>query len=129
MTIRQSCPPGVCDCERERLLEAPEPDLRILHLTRQEEKRLLERLENLKSLQDLEHLQQRMYEQLGIRLHIAPGHTEVKSMRGIQIVIDALPGLCRKTRQSIPAAIRRGLEKQPEIAYRLLDAHDLFRDA
>ncbi|AZF37899.1 Ribosomal protein S3AE [Pseudomonas sp. R4-39-08] len=128
MTIRQPCPPGACDCERERLLEAPEPDLRILNLTRQEEKRLLERLENLKSLQDLEHLQQRMFEQLGIRLHIAPGHTEVKSMRGIQIVIDELPGLCRKTRQSIPAAIRRGLEKQPEIAYRLLDAHDLFRD-
>ncbi|WPN96021.1 hypothetical protein [Pseudomonas sp. MUP55] len=129
MTIRQPCPPGVCDCERERLLEAPGADLRILHLTRQEEKRLLERLENLKSLQDLEHMQQRMYEQLGIRLHIAPGHTEVKSMRGIQIVIDELPGLCRKTRQSIPAAIRRGMEKQPEIAYRLLDAHDLFRDA
>ena len=129
MTIRQPCPPGACVCERERLLEAPGADLRILNLTRQEEKRLLERLENLKSLQDLEHMQQRMFEQLGIRLHIAPGHTEVKSMRGIQIVIDELPGLCRKTRQSIPAAIRRGMEKQPEIAYRLLDAHDLFRDA
>ncbi|CRM17976.1 hypothetical protein IFR08_11110 [Pseudomonas fluorescens] len=129
MTIRQPCPPGACVCERERLLEAPGADLRILNLTRQEEKRLLERLENLKSLQDLEHMQQRMFEQLGIRLHIAPGHTEVKSMRGIQIVIDELPGLCRKTRQSIPAAIRRGMERQPEIAYRLLDAHDLFRDA
>lgn len=129
MTIRQPCPPGACVCERERLLEAPGADLRILNLTRQEEKRLLERLENVKSLQDLEHMQQRMFEQLGIRLHIAPGHTEVKSMRGIQIVIDELPGLCRKTRQSIPAAIRRGMERQPEIAYRLLDAHDLFRDA
>lgn len=129
MTIRQPCPPGACVCERERLLEAPGADLRILNLTRQEEKRLLERLENLKSLQDLEHMQQRMFEQLGIRLHIAPGHTEVKSMRGIQIVIDELPGLCRKTRQSIPAAIRRGMERQPKIAYRLLDAHDLFRDA
>ncbi len=73
-------------------------------------------------------MQQRMYELLGIRVHIAPGHTEVKSMRGIQIVIDELPGMCRKTRQSIPAAIRRGLEKNPEIAYRLLDAHDLFRE-
>jgi len=49
-------------------------------------------------------------------------------MRGIQIVIDELPGMCRKTRQAIPAAIRRGLEKNPEIAYRLLDAHDLFRE-
>lgn len=128
MTIRQPCPPGACVCEREQLLQAPDADLRILGLTRQEEKRLLERLENLQNLQDLERMQQRMYELLGIRVHIAPGHTEVKSMRGIQIVIDDLPGLCRKTRQAIPAAIRRGMEKRPEIAYRLLDAHDLFRD-
>ncbi|KAB0564810.1 ribosomal protein S3AE [Pseudomonas poae] len=128
MTIRQPCPPGACVCDREQLLDVPGADLRILHLTRQEEKRLIERLEDLKSLQDLEHMQQRMYELLGIRLHIAPGHTEVKSMRGIQIVIDELPGMCRKTRQAIPAAIRRGMEKRPEIAYRLLDAHDLFRE-
>ncbi|MFC6340306.1 hypothetical protein GIR22_24420 [Pseudomonas sp. CCM 7891] len=128
MTIRQPCPPGACVCDREQLLDAPGADRRILNLTRQEEKRLLDRLEDLKSLPDLEHMQQLMYQQLGIHVHIAPGHTEVKSMRGIQIVIDDLPGLCRKTRQSIPAAIRRGLEKQPEIAYRLLDAHDLFRE-
>lgn len=128
MNIRQPCPPGACVCEREQLLQAPDADLRILGLTRQEEKRLLERLENLQNLQDLERMQQRMYELLGIRVHIAPGHTEVKSMRGIQIVIDDLPGLCRKTRQAIPAAIRRGMEKRAEIAYRLLDAHDLFRD-
>lgn len=128
MTTRQPCPPGACDCQRERLLEAPGADQRILQLTRQEEKKLLERLEDLKSLQDLERMQQLMYQQLGIRVQVAPGHTEVKSMRGIQIVIDDLPGLCRKTRQSIPAAIRRGLEKRPEIAYRLLDAHDLFRE-
>ncbi|UII73949.1 hypothetical protein LVW35_12530 [Pseudomonas sp. HN11] len=128
MTIRQSCPPGACVCDREQLLQAPGADLRILSLTRQEEKKLLDRLEHLKSLQDLERMQQLMYQQLGIRVHIAPGHTEVKSMRGIQIVIEELPGLCRKTRQSIPAAIRRGLENQPEIAYRLLDAHDLFRE-
>ena len=128
MNIRQPCPPGACVCEREQLLQAPDADLRILGLTRQEEKRLLERLENLQNLQDLERMQQRMYELLGIRVHIAPGHTEVKSMRGIQIVIDDLPGLCRKTSQAIPAAIRRGMEKRPEIAYRLLDAHDLFRD-
>ncbi|WP_411382470.1 hypothetical protein [Pseudomonas sp. MPB26] len=128
MTIRQPCPPGACVCDREQLLQAAGADLRILNLTRHEEKKLLERLEDLKSLQDLEHMQQRMYELLGIRVHIAPGHTEVKSMRGIQIVIDELPGMCRKTRQSIPAAIRRSLEKRPEIAYRLLDAHDLFRE-
>lgn len=128
MTIRQPCPPGACVCDREQLLEAPGADRRILNLTRQEEKKLIERLENLKSLQDLERMQQLMYQQLGIRVQVAPGHTEVKSMRGIQILIDELPGMCRKTRQSIPAAIRRGMEKRPEIAYRLLDAHDLFRE-
>lgn len=127
--LRPSCPPGACICERDRLLNTDGADLRILRLNRQEEKRLLERLENLQSLTDLEHLQQRLYEQLGIRLHIAPGRTEVRSMRGIAIHLDELPGLCRKTRQSIPAAIRRALEKTPEIAYRLLDAHDLFGGA
>ncbi|NVZ23348.1 hypothetical protein [Pseudomonas costantinii] len=128
MTLRQPCPPGACVCDREQLMQAPGADLRILNLTRQEEKRLLDRLEDLKNLQDLERMQALMYQQLGIRVHIAPGHTEVKSMRGIQITIDELPGMCRKTRQSIPAAIRRGMEKRPEIAYRLLDAHDLFRE-
>ncbi|SDZ56136.1 hypothetical protein [Pseudomonas sp. NFIX28] len=127
--IRQPCPPGACDCDRERLLATPGTDLRILGLTRQEEKRLLDRLENLQSLGDLEHMQRRMHELLGIRVHIAPSFNEVRSMRGIAIQLDEQPGLCRKTRQSIPAAIRRGLEKNPEIAYRLLDAHDLLRDA
>lgn len=128
--IRQPCPPGACNCERERVLGGNnEAEQRILALTRQEEKRLLERLENLQSLADLERLQQRLFEQLGIRVQVAPGSNEVRTMRGIAIEIDAQPGLCRKTRQSIPAAIRRGLEKNPEIAYRLLDAHDLFRDS
>lgn len=126
--IRSPCPPGACNCGRERLLDSPGADPRILLLTRAEEKRLLERLETIGSLADLEHLQRRLYEQLGIRVDIAPGHNEVRSMRGIAIHLDELPGLCRKTRQAIPAAIRRGLEKRPEIAYRLLDAHDLFRD-
>ena len=128
MTIRQPCPPGACDCDREQLLQDPGADARILNLTRQEEKKLIARLEDLKSLQDLERMQQLMYQQLGIRVQVAPGHTEVKSMRGIQIDIEPFPGLCRKTRQAIPAAIRRGMEKRPEIAYRLLDAHDLFRE-
>jgi hypothetical protein len=129
LQIRQPCPPGACNCGRERLLDTPGTDLRILCLSRPEEKRLLERLENIESLTDLEHMQRRMYEQLGIRLEITPSFNEVKTMRGISIQILELPGLCRKTRQSIPAAIRRGLEKRPEIAYKLLDAHDLLRDA
>jgi hypothetical protein len=124
--LRQPCPPGACDCSRDQLLETPGADLRILLLTRSEEKRLLERLENLKSLEDLRHMQERMYQQLGIRVDVAPGHNEVRSMRGIAIDIAEHPGLCRKTRQAIPAAIRRGLERQPEIAYRLLDSFDLF---
>lgn len=108
--------------------DAPEGDLRILRLTREEERRLVERLENIDSLADLEHMQRRLFEQLGIRLEIAPGFGEVRSMRGIAIEMNELPGLCRRTRQAIPAAIRRGLAKRPEIAWRLLDANDLLRN-
>lgn len=126
--IRQSCPPAACICGREQLLGMPNSDARILRLTLHEENRLLERLENLTSLDDLERMQQRMYQQLGIRVEIAPGHNEVRSMRGIRVEIAELPGLCRKTRQSIPAAIRRALQKRPEIAFSLLNAHDLLRD-
>lgn len=127
--IRSPCPPGACDCGRDPLLETPGADLRILFLTRNEEKRLIERLENLQSLSDLEHLQRRMLEQLGIRVDIAPGFNEVRTMRGIGIQVGELPGLCRKTRANIPAAIRRAMEKRPEIAYELLNANDLLRDA
>ncbi|HEP8035805.1 hypothetical protein V6X31_24110 [Pseudomonas aeruginosa] len=126
--LRQPCPPGACVCERERL-EAPGADRHILLLTRQEEQRLAARLEALRSLEDLEHLLRRMEEQLGIRLRIAPAFGEVRSMRGIRMRFEEQPGLCRKTRQAIPAAIRRGLEKRPEVAYALLNAHDLLRDA
>ncbi|MHC8326329.1 hypothetical protein [Pseudomonas sp. LB1P83] len=127
--IRSPCPPGACICGRDPLLETPGADVRILFLTRQEEKRLLDRLENLQSLADLERLQNRMYEQLGIRVDIVPSFNEVRTMRGISITLGELPGLCRKTRQSIPAAIRRSLEKRPEIAYEILNANDLLRDA
>lgn len=127
--IRQPCPPGACDCGRDPLLETPGADVRILFLTRAEEKRLIERLENLQSLQDLEHLQRRMFEQLGIRVDVAPGFNEVRTMRGISIQIGELPGLCRKTRAAIPAAIRRAMEQRPQIAFDLLNANDLLRDA
>ena len=127
--IRQPCPPGACDCGRDPLLETSGADVRILFLTRAEEKRLIERLENLSSLKDLEHLQQRMFEQLGIRVDIVPSFNEVRTMRGIGIQVGELPGLCRKTRASIPAAIRRAMEKRPEIAYDVLNANDLLRDA
>ncbi|WNZ86488.1 hypothetical protein [Pseudomonas sp. P108] len=126
--LRSPCPPGACICGRDPLLETPGADLRILRLTRAEEKVLLARLEKLKDLADLEHLKQRMYEQLGLRVEVAPGFNEVRTMRGIAIQIEELPGLCRKTRAAIPAAIRRGLENHPEIAFELLNAHDLLRD-
>ena len=128
LPIRNPCPPGVCDCGLAQLPEASSTDLHILMLNRKEEKRLLERLENIHSLADLRHMQQRMQQQLGIEVSVAPGVNEVRSLRGIAIHIAELPGLCRKTRQAIPAAIRRGLEKRPQIAYALLNAHDLFRD-
>ncbi|WP_295485299.1 hypothetical protein [uncultured Pseudomonas sp.] len=124
--LRQPCPPGACDCGREQLHGQSPQAQRILLLTRQEEKRLLERLENLKSLEDLQHLQTKLYEQLGIRVQVAPGYNEVRTMRGFVIELQDQPGLCRKTRQAIPAAIRRGLERNPQVAYRLLDAHDLL---
>lgn len=126
--IRPACPPGVCICERDALLARDDADLRIFKLTRQAEKELLQRLEDIQDLDELHHLQRRMHEQLGIRLDIEPGVNEVRTMRGIAIRLADQPGLCRKTRQAIPAAIRRALEKRPEIAYRLLDGHDLLRD-
>ena len=126
--LRSPCPPGACDCGRDPLLDTPGADLRILRLTREEEKVLLARLEKLKNLDDLRHLQKRMFEQLGIRVDVSPGFHEVRTMLGIEIEIDELPGLCRKTRKSIPTAIRRGLNNNPEIAFELLNAHDLLRD-
>ncbi|MBC8995448.1 hypothetical protein IAI51_02765 [Pseudomonas sp. N40(2020)] len=126
--MRSPCPPGACDCGRDLLLEMPDADLRILLLTREQEKILLARLEQLKDLADLQHLQKRMFEQLGIRVEVSPGFHEVRTMLGIDIQIEELPGLCRKTRKSIPAAIRRSLNNNPEIAFELLNAHDLLRD-
>lgn len=96
-------------------------DQRILRLTKEEEKRLLLRLEQITSLQDLRHLEQRMYEQLGIRVRIEPGASEVRTVRGIQIEVLPMRRLCSKTRQAIPAAIRRGTERTPGVAFELLD--------
>lgn len=125
--MRSPCPPGACDCGRDLLVEMSDADLRILLMTREQEKVLLARLETLKDLADLRHLQNRMYEQLGIRVDISPGFHEVRTMLGIDIQIEKIPGLCRKTRKSIPAAIRRGLSNNPQIAFELLNAHDLLR--
>lgn len=124
--IRTECPPGACVCGREALLQSPSGDLRVLRLTREEEKRLIERLENLDSLADLRRIEARLEQQLGIRLAISTSPHEVRTLRGITILVLEQPGLCRKTRQAIPAAIRRSLERRPEIAYALLDEGGLF---
>lgn len=124
--LRTECPPGACNCGRDALLANPAGDLRVLRLTRDDEKRLLQRLENVRSLADLQHLQDRMAQQVGIRLSIQASAREVRSLRGITILVHEQPGLCRKTRQAIPAAIKRSLEQRPEIAYEILNVGSLF---
>lgn len=124
--IRKECPPGACICDREALLGDAQGDLRILRLTNEEEKRLVGRLETLSSLADLRKMEERMYAQLGIVLTITPSIHEVRTMRGFNIELKPQRGLCRKTRQTIPAAIRRSFEQHPEIAFAILDAQDLL---
>lgn len=126
--IRKECPPGACICERNLLLDDPDGDTRVLQLTSEEEKRLIARIENISTYADLKHVAQRMEDQLGLILQITPGAREVRTARGFSIQLVERPGLCRKSRQSIPAAVRRCLEKRPEIAYAILNAHDLLGD-
>ena len=124
--IRKECPPGTCVCDRDRLLNDPHGDIRILRLTREEEKKLIARIETICSYADLQHLAERMQAQLGITLRITPSIHEVRTVRGISIQLTERAGLCKKTRQAIPAAIRRCLDRNPDIAYALLDAHGLL---
>ncbi|WP_198115261.1 hypothetical protein [Massilia rhizosphaerae] len=124
--IRTECPPGACICEREILLADPDADLRPLRLTRTEEQRLLERIDAVTSYGELKRLQERIRANLGAELRIAPGPNEVRTVRGILIVLEDRPGLCKKVRQSVPAAVRRVLTRHPEITYAILDANDLF---
>ncbi|WP_422842537.1 hypothetical protein [Acidovorax sp. M2(2025)] len=124
--IRTECPPGACVCDRDALLQNPGADARVLQLTVTEEKKLLQRLENITSLADLRRMQDRMEQLLGIRVSIAPSPNEVRTLRGITILVHEQQGLCRKTRQAIPAAIKKGMERQPEIAFELLNEGGLF---
>lgn len=124
--IRTECPPGACVCDRDALLASPGADARVLQLTVAEEKKLLQRLEDIASLADLRRVQERMEQLLGIRVSIAPSQNEVRTLRGITVLVHEQQGLCRKTRQAIPAAIKRGMERRPEIAYELLNEGGLF---
>ncbi|MDL2358240.1 MAG: hypothetical protein QFF03_23580 [Pseudomonadota bacterium] len=123
--IRTACPPGACVCERA-LLDAPGADRTILKLTQQEEKTLVARLETISTYAELLGMERKLQERLGIALSIIASANEVRTMRGFTIELAAFPGLCRKTRQSIPAAVRRCLEQHPEIAFAILNANDLF---
>jgi hypothetical protein len=124
--MRTECPQGLCDCRRDELLGTPGGDLRILRLTREEEKKLVERIDAVETYEQLKRLGGKLFENLGVRLSIAPSANEVRTTRGINIVLLDQPGLCRKTRQAIPTAIRRCLDRHPEIAYAILDETGLF---
>lgn len=127
--IRAECPPGACVCERDRLLGDPEGDMRPLMIDRKQEQRLIERIERIESYADLRHVQDLIRKNIGAELRVAAGPNEVRTMRGIIIVLEEKPGLCKKVRQSVPAALRKRLQEKPDIAYAILDAGDLFGGA
>jgi len=126
--IRKECPPGACVCDRESLLgnAAADVDLRILTLTQEQERKLIERIDRISSYDDLLHVAGLLHKQLGVVLHITPSPREVRTVRGFLILLEDRPGLCKKTRQAVPAAIRKCLENNPEIAFTILNAHDLL---
>ncbi len=124
--IRTECPPGACVCGYERVLADPQADHRPLAIDRRQEQNLLARIERVSDYEDLKHVQALIRKNIGAELRIEPGPNEVRTVRGIIIVLEEKPGLCKKVRQSVPAAVRRLLQERPEIAYAILDAHDLF---
>ena len=70
-----------------------------------------------------------MEEQLGIRLRIAPAFGEVRSMRGIRMRFESSRGSAARPARRFPPPSAAASEKRPEVAYALLNAHDLLRDA
>lgn len=126
MPLRVECPPGACVCDREQVLADPAADQRPLLITRQQEQKLIERIERVDSYADLQHVQTLIHKNMGAELRIAPGPNEVRTVRGIVVVLEERPGLCKKIRQSVPAAVRRRLAERPEIAWAILDAGGLF---
>lgn len=129
--LRKECPPGACVCGREELLAAWEhqpdgADVRILRLTREEEKKLIARIEAIATFAELGRMEQKMQENLGMVLQITPSVHGVRTVRGLSIKLADQPGLCRKTRETIPAAVRRCLDAHPDIVYALLNARDLL---
>ncbi len=124
--LRKQCPPQLCDCAREQLLQDEQADLAILRLNLTQEKRLLAHIETISTLEGLRKLERNLQKNLGVVLRIAPASGEVRTVRGFQIQLLEQPGLCRKTRATIPAAVRRCLAAHPEIAFAILDENDLL---
>ena len=62
----------------------------------------------------------------GLEVAAPSRHGMLRPLRGIALLVHAQPGLCRKTRKAIPEAIRKSMERRPEIAYGLLDEGGLF---
>lgn len=127
--IRVECPPGLCECKREQLLSDPAADKRVLMLTREQEKKLLERIERIDSYPQLLHVTKLMFDQLGIELRITPSVRGVRTVLGLSIQLAERPGLCRRTRESVPAAVRRSLRQHPQIVFDLLNTLDLLGPA
>jgi hypothetical protein len=131
--IRKECPPGACVCGRDELLDAwelaPEgTDIRVLRLTREEEKKLIAAIEDIASYEDLGRIKRRLRELLGITLTITPSLHGVSTVMGLSIKLAEQPGLCRKTHEALPAAVRRCFRSKPDIVYALLNARDLLRE-
>ena len=126
LPLRAGCPAGACICGRAALLQDPDADWRVLRLSTLDEKNLVQRLQSLRDLADLRHVEARMEQQLGIRLTLVTSARGVRTLRGIVIRVQDQPGLCRKTRQAIAAAIRRSLAQRPQIAWEIADAGGLF---
>lgn len=124
--LRAGCPAGACICKRAALMQDPDADWRVLRLSALDEKNLVQRLQSLRDLADLRHMERRMEQQLGIRLAIVTSPRGVRTLRGIVIRVQDQPGLCRKTRQAIAAAIRRSLTDRPQIAWEIANAGGLF---
>lgn len=124
--LRKECPPGACICGRELIVDDPQADRRVLQLTQQEEKNLIARIDAINSYAALRKVEERLHTLLDITLRITPSSRGVRTVRGFQIELVERPGLCKKTRQSIPAAIRRCLENHPQIAFDLLDTAGLL---
>ena len=95
-------------------------------LTRSEEKKMLERLENLGSLADLRRMQERMEQQLGIRLSITQSPNEVRSLRGIAILVHEQPACAARHGRPSRLPSRKAWTPTPQITFDLLDESGLF---